>query len=89
MKPKVATSDSGTARLGMMVAGMVRRNTNVTSTTSPIASSSSCCTPLIEARMDSVRSLSTVTSTAVGIAACSRGSSACTASTTSITLAPD
>ena len=86
--PKVATSDSGTAIEGMIVAGMVRRNTKVTSTTRPIASSSSCCTPLIEARIDSVRSLSTVTSTAAGIDARSCGSRAWMRSTTSITLAP-
>ena len=82
--PKVATSDSGTAIEGMIVAGTVRRNTKVTSTTRPIASSSSCCTPLIEARIDSVRSLSTATSTAAGIEARSCGSRAWIRSTTSM-----
>ena len=32
--PNVPTSDSGTDRLGMMVAGTLRRNTKITSTTS-------------------------------------------------------
>ncbi|MNV22477.1 hypothetical protein D3C71_1134520 [compost metagenome] len=86
--PKVPTSDSGTAMLGMIVAGRLRRNTKVTITTSAMAISSSCCTPRMEARIDSVRSLSTATSTPLGSDACSCGSSARTWSTTAITLAP-
>ena len=34
MTPKVPTSESGTATLGMMVADTLRRNTNITITTS-------------------------------------------------------
>ncbi len=75
MTPKVPTSDSGTAIDGMIVAAMLRRNTKVTITTSEIAMTSSFCTPLIEARIDSVRSDSTVTSTSCGSVLVRRGSS--------------
>ena len=40
MTPKVPTSESGTARLGMMVADSLRRNRKITITTSATASSS-------------------------------------------------
>ena len=64
---KVPISDSGTDRLGMIVAGMLRRNRKITSTTSATASDSSNSTSLTEARMVLVRSDSTVTSTLAGI----------------------
>jgi hypothetical protein len=54
------TSDSGTARLGMMVAGTLRRKRKITSTTRPIDSVSSNSTSLTEARMVTVRSVSGV-----------------------------
>ena len=64
--PNVPTSDSGTATLGMIVAGTLRRNTKITITTSATASSSSNCTSRTEARMVTVRSVSRTTSTAAG-----------------------
>jgi len=88
MTPKVPTSDSGTATLGISVAGRLRRNRKVTMTTSATANTSSFCTSRTEARMDSVRSVSTATSTAAGSVAVSWGSSARTRSATSMTLAP-
>ncbi len=56
------TSDSGTDRLGMIVAGMLRRNRKITSTTSPTASDSSNSTSSTEARIVVVRSVSGVIS---------------------------
>ena len=50
MIASVPTSDSGTDRLGMTVAGTLRRNTKITSTTRPIESSSSSSTSVTEAR---------------------------------------
>ena len=64
--PSVPTSESGTDRLGMMVAGMVRRKKKITTTTSTTASASSNSTSATEARMVTVRSVSTPTSTAAG-----------------------
>ncbi|MNN09585.1 hypothetical protein D3C81_1224710 [compost metagenome] len=86
--PNVPTSDSGTATPGMMVAGILRRNRKITSTTSAIASSSSNCTSSTEARMVVVRSVSNCTWTDAGSAFCSCGSRALMRSTTSITFAP-
>ena len=86
--PKVAISDSGSATPAMMVARTVRRNTSTTSTTRPAARTSVNCTSRIEARIVSVRSLTTVTVTPTGMARCSRGSSCFTRSTVSMTLAP-
>src|SRR5665213_1396625 len=57
MAAKVPISDNGTDRLGMMVAGTLRRNRKITSTTSATASDSSNCTSLTEARMVLVLSL--------------------------------
>ncbi len=53
-----------------------------------MASTSSFCTPRTEARIDSVRSLSTFICTPAGSVACSCGSSVRTCSTTAITFAP-
>ena len=44
--PKVPTSDSGTATLGISVAEALRRNTKITATTRPTARISSNCTSL-------------------------------------------
>ena len=88
MTPNVPTSDSGTATLGMNVAGRLRRNRKITITTSATASSSSNCTSSTEARMVTVRSVSSTTSTAEGSDACNCGNSFFTRSTTSITLVP-
>ncbi len=84
----VPTSDSGTDRLGMMVAGPLRRNRKITSTTSPIESISSNSTSSIDARMVVVRSVSGVMRMPAGMVASSDGSTAFTSSTTPITLAP-
>ena len=88
MTPKVAISDSGSATPAMKVARSVRRKIKTTSTTRPTLSTSVNCTSWIEARMVSVRSLTTVSAAPAGIARCSRGSSARRRCTVSITLAP-
>ena len=88
MKPKVPISDSGTARLGISVAGRLRRNRKVTNTTNPTAKASSHCTPRTDARMLSVRSVRMRTCTAAGRLAVSCGSRALTWSATAMTLAP-
>src|SRR5436190_367082 len=88
MTPKVPTSDSGTAMLGMRVAEALRRKRKMTSTTSTTASSSSNCTSAIEARMLTVRSVSTATLIEAGRLACSCGSIAVMRSTVWMTLAP-
>ncbi len=88
MKPKVPMSESGTATLGITVARRLRRNTKITATTSPTASISSISTSCTEARIVTVRSVSTATSIAAGSPACSCGSWRLIRSTTSITLAP-
>ena len=86
--PSVPTSESGTDRLGMMVPGMVRRKKKITTTTSTMASASSNSTSATEARMVTVRSESTPTSTAAGSVETMRGSSASMRLTTSMMLAP-
>jgi hypothetical protein len=88
MTPKVPTIDSGTAAAGMRVAVALLRNTKITATTSPMASSSSNWVSCTEARMVTVRSVRSVVSIDAGSAAVSDGSSPFTRSTTSITLAP-
>ncbi len=88
MKPKVPISESGTATLGITVARQLRRKTKITATTSATASSSSTCTSCTEARIVTVRSVSTATSIDAGSDACSCGSCCLMRSTTSITLAP-
>ena len=84
----VPMSDSGTATLGMTVAATLRRNRKMIITTSATASRSSNCTSRTDARMVTVRSVSSTTSTAAGIAAESCGSRRLMRSATSITLAP-
>ena len=75
MTPNVPTSDSGTARPGMIVAAMVRRNRKITMTTSATVSINSNWTSLTEARMVIVRSVSVFTSTDFGSVLVSVGSS--------------
>ena len=88
MIASVPTRDNGTDRLGMMVAGRLRKNRKITSTTRVTARPSSNSTSVTEARMVVVRSVSTATSIAGGRVACSDGSSALMLSTTWMTLAP-
>ena len=87
MTASVPTKDSGTERLGMIVAETLRRKRKITSTTRTTARPSSNSTSATEARIVLVRSVSTETSTA-GSAARSCGNSAWMRSTTSMTLAP-
>lgn len=86
--PKVPTSDSGTATLGMSVALALRKNRKITITTSAMDSSNSNCVSSTDARIVVVRSEITCTSTEAGKDACSLGNSALTLSTVWITLAP-
>ena len=88
MTASVPTRDSGTERLGMIVAAVLRRKTKITSTTSTTASTSSNSTSATEARIVVVRSVRTSTSTAAGSAARNCGKRAWMRSTTSMTLAP-
>ena len=88
MIASVPTKDSGTDRLGMIVAGRLRRNRKITSTTSTMARPSSNSTSVTEARIVVVRSVSTATFTAAGMVDVSCGSSALMLSTTWMTLAP-
>ena len=88
MTANVPTSDSGTAAAGIRVAGTLRKNRKITSTTSATASTSSNCTSRKAARMVTVRSDSKDSCTAPGRLACSRGSMAWMRSTVSITFAP-
>ena len=81
-------SDSGTDRLGMMVAGMLRRNRKMTITTRPTASASSNSTSWTEARMVIVRSVSGLTVIAAGSDWLSDGRSFLMLSTTWMTFAP-
>src|SRR5271170_5392025 len=64
--PKVPTSDSGTATLGIIVAERLRRNKKMTITTSATVSISSNSTSLTDARMVTVLSVSTATCTEAG-----------------------
>ena len=76
MTANVPTIDSGTERLGMIVAGMFRRKTKMTSTTRMTASVSSNSTSRIDARIVTVLSVRTLTATAGGSEALSAGSRA-------------
>jgi len=66
MMAKVPTMESGTDRLGMKVAGILRRKTKITAITSTTASANSNSTSATDARMVSVRSVNTFTSTEAG-----------------------
>ena len=72
----------------MIVAGNVRRNRKITATTNATASPSSNSTSATEARIVTVRSVSTATSTADGNVACNCGSNDLMVSTTWMTFAP-
>ena len=72
----------------MMVAAALRKNKKMTITTKATDSMSSNCTSRTEARMVTVRSVITCTSSEGGNEAFSAGNKACTRSTTSITFAP-
>ena len=76
MTAKVPTRDSGTERLGMIVAGMFRRKMKMTRTTRMTARVSSNSTSWIDARIVTVRSVSTLTSIDGGSEALSEGRSA-------------
>ena len=56
MTAKVPTMDSGTARLGMMVADTLRRNRKITMTTSATVRSRVNCTSCTDSRMATDRS---------------------------------
>ncbi len=87
--PKVPTSDKGTEKLGMIVAGILRRKMKITRTTSTTASMSSNCTSSTEARTVTVRSVSyAFTSTVAGRVCVSEGSLLLIWLTTSMTFAP-
>jgi hypothetical protein len=64
--PNVPTRLSGTATEGITVAEMLRRNRNITSTTSTIVSIISNCTSATDARMVLVRSVRITTCTDAG-----------------------
>src|SRR5262244_3363945 len=74
--------------LGITVAARLRRNRNITSTTSATVSTSVNCTSATEARMVVVRSVSVVTSTDGGREARSWGISRLMRSTTLMMFAP-
>ena len=59
--PRVPTSESGTATLGMMVAATLRRNRNITNTTSTTVRHNSSFTSVTDARMVLVRSVRVMT----------------------------
>ena len=88
MTPKVASSDSGTAMLGMIVAHSVRRNRKMTTTTRLIVSSIVNCTSLIAARVVCERSDIRSTWTEGGSDCSSFGINALMRSTTATVLAP-
>ena len=87
MTPKVATSDTGTATLGIKVARPLRRNKKTTRTTRQTATTSVRSTSRNDARMVVVRSITTSTLIALGMDARSCGSIAVMLSTVSIMLA--
>jgi hypothetical protein len=78
----VPTSDKGTDRLGIMVAGRLRRNKKITSTTNATARISSNSTSDTEARIVCVRSLNMPISNAGGMSAMTAGSNFFTESAT-------
>ncbi len=86
--PNVPTNESGTEKLGMSVAGRLRRNTKITATTSTTARNNSNSTSSTEARTVTVRSVSSEMSTDAGIDSSSCGSCRLIESTTPMTFAP-
>ncbi len=88
MIEKVASNDSGTARLGITVAQIVRRKTKITMTTSPIVSIIVNCTSCTAARTTSERSDTISTFTEGGTASSSFGIIFLIVSTSSMMLVP-
>src|SRR5262249_36875330 len=88
MIAKVPTIDSGSARLGMIVAETLRRKRKITSTTRTNASNRVERTSASELRIDCERSNRISTCTDGGNHALNVGSSAFTASATSTVLVP-
>src|SRR5271165_6329890 len=84
----VPSSASGTVTPGMMVAQALRKNTNITSTTSTMVMAKVFSTSSTEALMVVVRLATVSTLIEGGMDASACGSSACTFSTASMTLAP-
>ncbi len=87
MPPNVPISDTGTTTEATKPARTERRKAKVTRTTRMMLAISACSTSRSEARMVVVRSATVCTSTSLGSAACSSGSSALIWSTVSMTLA--
>src|ERR1700756_2123510 len=88
MTENVASSDNGTARLGITVAHSVRRNRKITMTTSEIVSNIVSCTSRTAARVTSVRSSISSTWTEGGIDCTSFGINALIVSTNATVFAP-
>src|ERR1700733_7004283 len=86
--PNVATNDSGTTTLGIVVARPERRNTNTTSTTKPMLISSEISTSWTDARIVVARSSAIATSIPGLIDFVSCGNSALTREITSRMFAP-
>ena len=88
MTPKVASSDNGTAMLGITVAHKVRKNKKMTRMTRLMVSIIVNCTSWTAARITSDRSEIRSTCTEGGIDSSRCGSIALMVSTTWIVLAP-
>jgi hypothetical protein len=81
-------SDTGSVKLGMIVAVKLRRNTKMTPMTRPSAMSSVSFTSWTDSRIDCDRSILTSSSTDGGSCARSIGSNALMSSTTATTFDP-
>src|SRR3989475_8968692 len=88
MAAKVPTTESGRARLGMIVADTLRRKAKITSTTSTSAAAMVSLTSRTESRIERERSNRISTCTEGGSHALKVGRSAVTASATSTVLVP-
>ena len=87
MPAKVPMIDSGSAMAGMKVARQVRRNARMTRMTSTAVISSVSWTSWTESRIDSERSLKTLSLMVGGSSRSNSGSIWCTASVTATVLA--
>ena len=87
MPAKVPMIDSGRATAGMNVARHVRRNARITRMTSTAVMISVSCTSCTESRIDSERSLNTLSLMVGGSRRWNSGSMPCTASVTATVLA--
>src|SRR6267378_1749646 len=88
MSENVPMIDIGSATVGMMVAGMFRRNMKITITTRASARIRENCTSSTDSRMVVDRSYITLMLTPAGTSTRNVGSSFLTASTTSMVLVP-